>query len=882
MESVSRSSDPQTDGLGRPSRDISLLMLVDANPERAAELTDFLVGLGREVSWAKKVEEILDQPAEPCAEAILVAVDETSEGLEDCRLLRECGVVVPILLIGAVSPSQEFLRAGLEAGVDDFLTWPLQPEDLILRLGIVHRRHQEIVQNRIREDRLQTLEKALETVQLGVTITDIEGRIQYTNPADAHMHGYGVDELMGQDVRVLAPSQTWRPMAPTDLRKADRWTRESINLRSDGTAFPVQLWSDVVTDCRGEPNRIITICQDLTKRRKAQAALHQKEEQLAAARGANDGLWSWNLETGFIDYSPRWKAMLGFGEDEIDGQIEDWLDRVHPEDRKQLDEDLRRHIHGDTEFLENQHRIRHRNGDWLWMLCRGRAVRESTGRALSLAGSQIDITAINEAEDALRESELRFRSVAQSASDAIISTDDQGRIVFWNQSAERLFGYSWQEIRNQTLGVLMSETDQHLYRQSFERLIGDAREAAGPAEFHARHRSGESFPVEVSLATWKVGERTFYSGIVRDIRERKVFESRLVEMATHDSLTGLFNRRHLMETLTKFLASARRYRFPLTVCLCDLDRFKAINDRCGHQTGDRVLEEVGSLIADTVRNTDLCCRYGGDEICILFPYSTATESSHAIRRIQKGLEQLSISNPQGEHIRISISFGLAEMPTEEADETTALHLADMALYDAKASKSGFELRPADISWWTHPTLSHASTADTAESSARPELLVEGAFRRGLDREIHDAHRHGHALSLAVVSARPEAFQEQGSGTLGDGKLEHLLEHRLPSLLRIDDLVCRSGPGELSVALPHTTEQQVENALGRLVESILEVSDGHLRASAMWFGVAMLGPRFQTVDDLQDAARRSLRPYPPRLAAALGKSVGSALSPPPPA
>jgi PAS domain S-box-containing protein len=109
----------------------------------------------------------------------------------------------------------------------------------------------EITDQKQTEMMLHLFEKAVETMQLGLTITNEEGKILYTNPAEAGMHGYQVGELIGQNVRILAPREIWNPMTVEQLKAMNRWKRESTNIRKDGSIFLVQLMSVVVTDIVG-------------------------------------------------------------------------------------------------------------------------------------------------------------------------------------------------------------------------------------------------------------------------------------------------------------------------------------------------------------------------------------------------------------------------------------------------------------------------------------------------------------------------------------------------------------------------------------------------------------------------------------------------------
>jgi PAS domain S-box-containing protein len=148
----------------------------------------------------------------------------------------------------------------------------------------------EILERKRIEETLRILEKAVETLPLGVTITNPEGKILYTNPAEANMHGYTVEELIGKNARIFAPSELWKPMGPEQVKQRTHWRRETVNVRKDGSIFPVQLVSDLVKDASGNPVAVFTICEDITERKQAEeelktfaAKLEQKTRELHEA-----------------------------------------------------------------------------------------------------------------------------------------------------------------------------------------------------------------------------------------------------------------------------------------------------------------------------------------------------------------------------------------------------------------------------------------------------------------------------------------------------------------------------------------------------------------------------------------------------------------------
>lgn len=171
-------------------------------------------------------------------------------------------------------------------------------------------------------------------------------------------------------------------------------------------------------------------------------------------------------------------------------------------------------------------------------------------------------------------------------------------------------------------------------------------------------------------------------GTVLDITDRKLAEQELAHQASYDVMTGLVNRRYLLDRLESDVSVAQRHKTPFSLCLSDVDKFKKVNDTHGHAAGDEILSVFGQLLREGTRRGDVCGRLGGDEFCILFPQTAAAEAHASVERIRERLAMMAFGMKSGQPYTVTATFGIAQLrPGMTGAEL--LDAADKALYKAK-------------------------------------------------------------------------------------------------------------------------------------------------------------------------------------------------------
>ena len=388
--------------------------------------------------------------------------------------------------------------------------------------------------------------------------------------------------------------------------------------------------------------------------------------------------------------SPRIQELLGYTAEEWLADTNLWISLIHPDDRQRVieaEEFGGRRAIGDRSVIE--YRMRTRDGREVWIRDEEIAIGDERGQPTRFRGFMIDITAQKEAELGLRASEEQTRLIIESASQAYIAIDAQGRIIDWNAQAEATFGWSRKEALGEPLEeciIPMAQRSAHRAGIAHYLATGEGRLVGKRIEVTALHRDGHEFLAELTIWPVRSGDDVRFSALVHDITLRKQLEMQLQHQAFHDSLTGLANRALFRDRVAHSLARQARSHGGVSVLFSDLDDFKTVNDSLGHDAGDQLLVAVAERLRAVMRPEDTTARFGGDEFAILLEETDQDGTRRAAERILEALR--SPFEFHGRQVVMRASIGAAITTDGSTEPDDLLRQADLAMYTAKTLGKG--------------------------------------------------------------------------------------------------------------------------------------------------------------------------------------------------
>jgi PAS domain S-box-containing protein len=346
----------------------------------------------------------------------------------------------------------------------------------------------DITKRKRMEEALRTSEKLLRNVidadPSCIFLKDGDGKFLLVNRAMAKLHGTTSKAMVGKTDAdyiddALATSEEIERFRQDDLevikqKRPKVVPAESFTL-SNGTLKWFQTYK-VPIFIEGKGDGLLGVAVDISGRLRAEEALRDAIlRQNEAIKAANVGLWDWNLITNKVHYSAEWKGQIGYAEDEIGDGFEEWQSRVHPDDLDVTLERVQRCINDTQQDYQVEFRFRHKDGSYRWILAQGSVLQDEAGRSVRMLGSHVDITEHKRAEEALRESEERFRGIFETSpiGIAIVDTVTQSFLEA-NSSFLQILGYSLEELQQRTVMDITPPEDWERESQIVQAYLEDA------------------------------------------------------------------------------------------------------------------------------------------------------------------------------------------------------------------------------------------------------------------------------------------------------------------------------------------------------------------------------------------------------------------------
>jgi diguanylate cyclase (GGDEF)-like protein/PAS domain S-box-containing protein len=384
--------------------------------------------------------------------------------------------------------------------------------------------------------------------------------------------------------------------------------------------------------------------------------------------------WERVMPSGHVNHCERWATFLGYVPTDPQWNVSTWRGLVHPDDWPVVKQVNKAYLSGEMAKYECEYRMRHKDGRWIWVLSRG---------------TFMDITERRDAQQALLESEARFRSLTELSADWYWEQDEHFRFVRVDGEIEKAMGLVKEDHIGQTRWEIHAEGASKPQWDAHRKTVY-AHQTFHNFELHLLNANGRMNWVSISGVPIFDEQAVFrgYRGIGRNISEQKRIEDETQRLAFYDTLTGLPNRRLLLDRLALAIVNSGRSKQHGALLFIDLDNFKDLNDTLGHDIGDQLLEKVANRLVTCIRQGDTVARLGGDEFVVMLE-DLSTSMDEAVTQTEGvGEKVLAALNQSyelaGREHYSTPSIGITLFSGDDQGVDDLLKRADLAMYQAKA------------------------------------------------------------------------------------------------------------------------------------------------------------------------------------------------------
>ncbi len=587
------------------------------------------------------------------------------------------------------------------------------------------------------EERLRSLVTNVPVVLFAI---DREGTFTLSEGKGLDGLGLRPGEVVGRSVFEVYGDM---PQIGENIERAVAGEAFTATVEVAGLAFETHYTP--VRDHEGEVSSVIGVAIDVTERKQMDRALAAKtREYIDTVNLTGDIIMRLDKDGRFTFLNDSACQSFGKPREELLGM--DAGAFMPPEDMEQATRAV-------EEIIESKGLIR--GFESRLVVPTGIRVVEWNGHLLfdeegEYAGIQItghDITERKQMEEALRESEARYRLLAENTSDLIWTMDLGLRYTYMSPSVTRMRGYSAEEIVGTTVAETMTPASLELARKTLaeemamERMEQKDLHRSRKLELEMYCKDGSTIWTEMNMTFLRDsdGNPVGLLGVTRDISERKRAEEEREKLnaelelrAITDSLTDLYDHAHFYQRLAEEIDRSKRYKHGFAVVMMDVDDFKRFNDSRGHQAGDEMLHLVAECIRSGLRRSDIAFRYGGDEFVAILPHADAAKARAAVNRMNERITKR-VKRMDGEAAaRLSLSAGVACFPDDGTTTDDLVRVADAALYSAKWVARARDImgQREDIQSLISALVGRRAGVEGATSGAnfRPEALHEQQAR----------------------------------------------------------------------------------------------------------------------------------------------------------
>lgn len=537
----------------------------------------------------------------------------------------------------------------------------------------------------------ETLYRAIVEAQTElISIASADGILSFVNKAYATHFGFKPEEMLGTSLFDYVDEEARDDVRAYLRALCERGgvsNNENQMRAADGTARWVVWTNVVITDPKGHVTYLQSIGRDLTARRQVEQALLASEAFLdRTGRVAGVGGWELDLASSALKWSDQ-TCRLHEVEPGFSPTMEQAVAFYAPEARAVIQAAVEQTlVTGQGWDLELP--LITRAGRKIWARAVGTAQYEQ-GKMVRLLGAFQDITERKATERALSEQYELIRVTLQSIADGVIATDADGLVQWFNPVSERMTDWASEQARGQPLEQVFHLLTSGNGNQA-EKLVADCIAFGSVIALSDKTvlvgRDGTEYGIEGAVAPIldAQGQVVGVVLVFRDVSEQRRLSHEMMRRAKYDGLTGLINRAEFESNIGQLLTQAQQSGSVHALLFIDLDRFKQVNDACGHAAGDVLLQQIAKMLQEAVRAHDAVARLGGDEFAILLEHCVSDRAQQVGQQICDRMEKFRFVH-HGKSFRLGSSIGLVQIDGHWPDTAAIVHAADTSCYAAKAS-----------------------------------------------------------------------------------------------------------------------------------------------------------------------------------------------------